>query len=296
MEGCWPRAAERLGARAAPAIGAAGATGRASQNLNAYVDELSTGRVPRPTKLAFFVREASSLRQVDAQLSASGSLAPLFYAFGLITSEELRQNDTVSSAVDTNFLGWLRDTVQDAVRTAEKHDVLKWHIRRLKSGLEERFQLAAVQASALTAGDRSKAQQLQHLEVTAMLHAAIGVALQVGAEYAVSLAEQERQVEALKVLEWGMQLVAKEQDSVTHFEGLTVQVRRTGGEGGPGAGGRGPMRQGQRLHPAGSSSRARVASTLAPRPRCSSTTRTRALKSPTRTWTRTAASTCAPRT
>jgi 2-oxo-4-hydroxy-4-carboxy--5-ureidoimidazoline (OHCU) decarboxylase len=35
--------------------------------------------------------------------------------------------------------------VSEAVRTAEKHDVLKWHIRRLKNTLEEKFRLAAVQ-------------------------------------------------------------------------------------------------------------------------------------------------------
>ena len=48
--------------------------------------------------------------------------------------------------------------------------------------------------------------------------------MQVGAEYAVSLAEQERQVEALKVLESGMQAATALMTSAEHFEGITVQV------------------------------------------------------------------------
>lgn len=121
-----------------------------SQNLNSYVEELSKGRTPRPCHVEFFVREGSNLRRVEASLNHSGSLGPLFYAFGLITADELQYSEGTSSANDTNFLGWLREQVQDAVRTAEKHDVLKWHIRRLKSQLEERFNLSAVQVRAGT--------------------------------------------------------------------------------------------------------------------------------------------------
>lgn len=96
-------------------------------------------------QLEFYIREASVLKKLDCQLTASGSLSPLFFAFGLISVEELRASDSQSLANDTNLLGWLRDQVIEAVRTAEKHDVLKWHIRRLKSALEEKYQLAAVQ-------------------------------------------------------------------------------------------------------------------------------------------------------
>ncbi|KAJ9527460.1 hypothetical protein QJQ45_025732 [Haematococcus lacustris] len=160
------------------------------KSLNAYVDELSRGRMPRPTRLEFFVREGSQLRKVEAQLGASGSLGPLFYAFGLISADEMRMNDISAASTDTNFIGWLRDQVQEAVRTAEKHDVLKWHIRRLKNTLEEKYQLAAVQ---------------------------------VGAEYAVSLLEQERQVEALKVLEYGLHTLSQTEGPAA-FEGLTIQL------------------------------------------------------------------------
>lgn len=118
------------------------------------MDELSKGRVPRPTRLEFYVRENSQLRRLEAQLSASGSLSPLFFAFGLVSADEMRAADNQSLASDTNMLAWLQDQVQEAVRTAEKHDIFKWHIRRLKSSLEEKFQLAAVQVRA--------AQRIQH--------------------------------------------------------------------------------------------------------------------------------------
>lgn len=95
-------------------------------------------------RLEFFVREDTSLRKVVVQL-ASGSLGPLFFAFGLITADQLQASDSQPS--DTNFLGWLKDQVQDAVRTAEKHEALKWHIRRLKSMLEEQYLLVAVNVS-----------------------------------------------------------------------------------------------------------------------------------------------------
>jgi len=39
----------------------------------------------------------------------------------------------------------LKEQVLEAVRTAERHDVMKWHIRRLKTSLEEKYHLAAVQ-------------------------------------------------------------------------------------------------------------------------------------------------------
>lgn len=126
----------------APAAVAAG-----SQNLNAFIDDLSQGRAPRYTRLEFYVRDGPQLRRVEATLGGQGGVAPLLYAFGLISAEELQASDSsgLGSGVDTNFLDWLREQVQDAVRTADKHDVLKWHIRRLKNSLEERFQLAAVQ-------------------------------------------------------------------------------------------------------------------------------------------------------
>lgn len=115
------------------------------QKLNNYVDELAKQRQPKPVSLEFYVREGPQLKRLQAQLTPSGSLAPLFFAFGLMSAEDLASEGYVSSADDTNFLAWLKDQVQEAVRTAERHDVMKWHIRRLKSSFEEKYGLAAVQ-------------------------------------------------------------------------------------------------------------------------------------------------------
>jgi hypothetical protein len=73
---------------------------------------MSKGRRPRPVRLEFFLRDGNTLRKVEAQLTSSGSLAPLFYAFGFISAEELQASNSISPASDTNFLGWLRDQVR----------------------------------------------------------------------------------------------------------------------------------------------------------------------------------------
>ena len=62
------------------------------QALNAYCDDVASGRRPAAARLEFFVREADGvLGRIDAPLPAHGSLGPLFLAFGLITEEELRR-------------------------------------------------------------------------------------------------------------------------------------------------------------------------------------------------------------
>lgn len=117
------------------------------QVLNGYIDELSRGNAPPPANLLFYVKneQTDQLAQVAANLSTSGSLAPLFFAFGFINADELRDAMANGPSVeDTNFLQWLRETVAEAVRTAELHDALKWQIRKYRSALEERFGLASV--------------------------------------------------------------------------------------------------------------------------------------------------------
>ncbi|GLI69251.1 hypothetical protein VaNZ11_013828, partial [Volvox africanus] len=158
------------------------------QVLNAYVDDLAKGLSPPPARLEFYVREAGALMKREAELPDTGSLAPLFFAFGLITAEELQAADPYATVQDTNFLSWLQETVHEAVRTAEQHELLKWRIRKYRDTLQEKFSLTAVQ---------------------------------VGAEYAVSLSEQERQVEALTTLEYGLSSLY--QDGMS-FEGLSIQL------------------------------------------------------------------------
>ena len=81
--------------------------------------------------------------------TGSGSLAPLFYAFGLISEQQLQEDQAINGggAIDVNFLVFLREQVNEAVKTAERHDALKISIRKLRAGLEERYSLSAVQAS-----------------------------------------------------------------------------------------------------------------------------------------------------
>ena len=80
--------------------------------------------------------------------AGNGSLAPLFFSFGLIDAQQLQQEEALGGgSSDTNFLSYLREQVSEAVRTAEHHDTLKWSIRKLRAGLEERHSLSSVQVS-----------------------------------------------------------------------------------------------------------------------------------------------------
>lgn len=116
-----------------------------TQLLNVYVDDLAKGLNPASARLEFYVRDAGALVRREAELQANGSLAPLFYAFGLITVEELHAADPYATVLDTNFVSWLSETVQEAVRTAEQHELLKGRIRKYRDTLQDKFHLSAVQ-------------------------------------------------------------------------------------------------------------------------------------------------------
>lgn len=57
--------------------------------------------------------------------------------------------DTVTLNVagkdDRDLAAWLRETVGEAVRTADQHDSLKRVIREIRLDLEQRFKLAGIQ-------------------------------------------------------------------------------------------------------------------------------------------------------
>ena len=61
------------------------------QALNNYVDSSAKRQVQQSVPISFWVREDDSFVKIEAELPSHGSLGPLFYAFGLITDEELRQ-------------------------------------------------------------------------------------------------------------------------------------------------------------------------------------------------------------
>jgi len=95
------------------------------------------------------VKDGEHLTRIDALLPSTGSLGPLFYAFGLITEEELKAGAAGREDVaDTNFLEWLRDTVFEAVKIAEQHESLKLRIRESRANIENKYQLASLQVRA----------------------------------------------------------------------------------------------------------------------------------------------------
>ncbi len=61
------------------------------QALNNYVDSSAKRQVQQSVPISFWVREDDSFVKIEAELPSHGSLGPLFYAFGLISDEELRQ-------------------------------------------------------------------------------------------------------------------------------------------------------------------------------------------------------------
>eukprot|EP00798_Chlamydomonas_sp_ICE-L_P005810 gene5810-6097_t len=140
------------------------------KGLNVYLEHLSSGRMPEPVRLDFYSSDGTpELKRVQAQLLSGGALEPLFYAFGLISEDELAAAGGNGISVgDTDFLRWLQGQVAEAVRTAEQHEMLKWHVRSARTEMEEKYRLISVQ---------------------------------VGAEYAASLAELGQQIEALQVLD-----------------------------------------------------------------------------------------------
>ena len=58
--------------------------------LNNYVDELGRGARSDGARVEFWVLEAGTLARLEADLPPHGSLGPLFFAFGLISAEDLR--------------------------------------------------------------------------------------------------------------------------------------------------------------------------------------------------------------
>jgi hypothetical protein len=116
--------------------------------LNSYVEQVARGITPRSTNVEFWVKDGEHLTRIDALLPSTGSLGPLFYAFSLITEEELKAGTGRDDVADTNFLEWLRDTVFEAVKIAEQHESLKLRIRESRANIEYKYQLASLQVRA----------------------------------------------------------------------------------------------------------------------------------------------------
>lgn len=108
--------------------------------------------------MEFWVKDGEHLTRIDALLPSTGSLGPLFYAFSLITEEELKAGTGRDDVSDTNFLEWLRDTVFEAVKIAEQHESLKLRIRESRANIEYKYQLASLQVRGAAGGLGSQEQ------------------------------------------------------------------------------------------------------------------------------------------
>lgn len=115
------------------------------QALNVYVEQLGKGVIPKSSTVEFWVRDGERLVRVEALLPSSGTLGPLFFAFGLISEDELRAGAGREDVADVNFLQWLKSTVSEAVSIAERHESLKQRIREAKASLEQKYGLASLQ-------------------------------------------------------------------------------------------------------------------------------------------------------
>ena len=134
----------------------------------------------------------------QCELPAHGSLGPLFYAFGLITLDDLRNGlgnmaDAKSGQeVHRDFVEWLSGTIKDAVAQAAQHERLRQRIRERVVEMEQTYSL---------------------------------LSLELGGEFALSTAEQVRQMDSLIQFKASMEeAVAKMGGNQTFLEGLMVRV------------------------------------------------------------------------
>ncbi|EIE20645.1 hypothetical protein COCSUDRAFT_18360 [Coccomyxa subellipsoidea C-169] len=120
------------------------------QLLNSYVDELQRRGKVQTAAVKFWVIEDGRLTQISAELPSYGSLGPLFFAFNLISADEMQSGagSYISSQDSTGFLEWLSFTVKEALRASEQHESMKRVFRELRASLEDKFALAAIQVCA----------------------------------------------------------------------------------------------------------------------------------------------------
>ncbi|KAK9858382.1 hypothetical protein WJX84_005474 [Apatococcus fuscideae] len=162
--------------------------------LNNYLDQLSASTCSASSYVTFWVKvpHNTGCQKVDAQLPAFGSLGPLFFAFGLISQEDLRNGSgRLAGGGDDkrSFVGWLGEAVAQALEAAEQHTGRQQAIRALSSSIKERFQLSDIQ---------------------------------LGGEFAVTSSEQVRQLEALARLQAGLEAVTAEDAS--RFSSMVIRL------------------------------------------------------------------------
>lgn len=138
------------------------------QLLNNYADILKRGLPPEPVTVTFFIKQGDgSLSQVSAELPSSGSLGPLFLAFGLITAEEVQQEDYAdSNGSSRDLFEWLSNVASEAAIAADRHSYMKREISDIKSFLLDNYGFKALEIGGEFAGSNNLQQkQLQALDI-----------------------------------------------------------------------------------------------------------------------------------
>lgn len=112
------------------------------------MDDVANDIQPQSVSLDFWAKSGDEMRAVHVELSESGSLAPLFFAFGLVSKEEYLESRDSSAHADQDLLEWLREMVDQAVEVADKHYALKTRINEARALLETKYELAEIQVKA----------------------------------------------------------------------------------------------------------------------------------------------------
>lgn len=113
--------------------------------MNRYLDDVANSVRPEPVSLDFWAKTNGELHQVTVDLVENGSLAPLFFAFNLMSEEEFLASRQSSSQTNQDLLDWLKATVEHALETADQHYALKTKISAVRAQMEEKYQLAEIQ-------------------------------------------------------------------------------------------------------------------------------------------------------
>ncbi|KAL0050186.1 hypothetical protein WJX82_006057 [Trebouxia sp. C0006] len=91
---------------------------------------------------------------IEVTLPASGNLAALFYAFGLLSEEDASTyqyaGPGAAGEVDVDFLAWLASVASQATQAAERHQVLSTEAEALAADVQKQFKLEHIIPTAGT--------------------------------------------------------------------------------------------------------------------------------------------------
>lgn len=148
--------------------------------LNVYCDSLASGGVVQEARVTFLVKRpisengaapgdkkshksayASSLdgseqlQRIDAVLPAHGSLAPLLFAFGLLSDDLYSAEATETPGKrDATLVTWLQSMVRDALAAAEGAEMARAALESEMEAMRTEYNLTSVKVGCLlTAGE-----------------------------------------------------------------------------------------------------------------------------------------------